>query len=156
MWPAIALVAEWNTRCTPNSCGFWTAGDAIVESTTVNGPARAPSASRSTMPIAGFAGVSHHTSCVGFSATAARRASASKASTSATSMPKRSHVRVSSWLVTENIDAWATMRSPGEHRANTMVDAAPIPDPKAMPASAPSTSATASAKACTVGVPLRA
>ncbi len=63
---------------------------------------------------------------------------------------------MSSCVVTENIEAWATMRSPGEHMAKTIVDAAPIPEAKASPASAPSISATASANAWAVGVPLRA
>ena len=48
MWPPIALVAECTTRSTPWASGCCASGVAKVESTTVIGPAIAPSSSRST------------------------------------------------------------------------------------------------------------
>ena len=58
LWPAMALVAECTTRSTPWSSGRCTSGVAKVESTTVIGPAMAPSSSRSTRSRRGLAGVS--------------------------------------------------------------------------------------------------
>ena len=64
LWPARPLVAAWSTRSTPWSSGRCTVGPAKVESTTVIGPAMAPTASRSTSDSAGLAGVSTKTTCV--------------------------------------------------------------------------------------------
>ena len=47
---------------------------------------------------------------------------------------------------------WATTWSPLEQRAITIVATAPMPEAKASPDSAPSSSATASSNALTVGL----
>ena len=50
---------------------------------------------------------------------------------------------------------WATMWSPGEHSAKTTLAVAPMPDPNASAASAPSRAATASSNAFTDGLEYR-
>ncbi|CAB4774418.1 unannotated protein [freshwater metagenome] len=85
--PAIALVAECSTSETPNSRGRWIIGVAKVESTTVNGPRRLPSSSRSASASLGLDGVSARTSIVRPGRTASRKAPGSVASTSVTSIP---------------------------------------------------------------------
>ena len=87
--PAMAFVAECTTRSTPWSSGRWISGVAKVESTTVIGPAMAPTSSRSTMSRRGLAGVSAMTSVVLPGMTAAAKAPGSVASTKVTSMPNR-------------------------------------------------------------------
>ena len=103
-----------------------------------------------------MAGVSTSTITVRPGRTAAATASASVPSTNVTSMPKRGHTVVKSWLVTENVLRWATTWSPCEHRPRTTDEMAPMPEPKASAASAPSSRATASSNWATVGLPLRA
>src|SRR5581483_5066898 len=132
-----------------------TGGGANVLSHTVNGPVIEPIASRSITSRPGLAGDSTNTSCVLPGRTAARTASVAVASTKVTSMPKRGHSIVKSWLVTENVEAWATMWSPVEQNVSTTEVIAPIPDPNARAASAPSSAATASSNSITVGLPLR-
>jgi hypothetical protein len=95
----MALVAEWTTMSTPWSSGRWPNGVAKVESTTVMGPAMAPSSSRSTRSSRGLAGVSAQTSIVLPGMTASCIAPGDVPSTKVTSIPKRGHMAWStSWV----------------------------------------------------------
>ena len=99
LWPAMALVAECTTRSTPWSRGRCTSGVAKVESTTVIGPAMAPSSSRSTRSRRGLAGVSANTRVVLPGRIASANDPGTVASTNVTSMPKRGQaVCSSSWV----------------------------------------------------------
>ena len=102
-----------------------------------------------------MAGVSTNTSCVLPGRTAAATASASVPSTKVTSMPSRGHSIVNSWFVTEKVRLCATTWSPVEQNVSITDVIAPIPDPNASAASAPSSAAMASSNSSTVGLPLR-
>src|SRR5262245_22802413 len=120
-----------------------TGGGAIVLSTTVNGPAIAPSASRSTMSMPAGADDATHTVSVWPGLIALTTFGGSVASTNDTSMLSRGHSIVNNWCVTENVFAWATMWSPAPQNVNTTDAIAPMPEPNASAASAPSSAATA-------------
>ena len=151
LWPAMPLVAECSERCTPWASGCWPSGVANVESTTVNGPRRAPSSSRSTSSSRGLEGVSASTSIVRPGCTAAANAPGSVPSTRVRPMPMRAHGPCRNASVPAYNWRWATMWSPLEQSANTTVASAPIPEANASESSAPSSDAIASSNDRTVG-----
>ena len=92
-------MAECTTRSTPNSAGLWASGVANVESTTVIGPAMAPTSARSITSSLGLAGDSAITSTVRPGMTASAKAPGSVPSTKVTPMPKRGQAVCSSSCV---------------------------------------------------------
>ncbi len=74
-------------------------------------------------------------------------------STKVTSIPKRGQAPAKSPFDEVYSDRAATTWSPAEHSASTVAVIAPMPLAKAWAPGAPSSSATASSKAATVGFP---
>src|ERR671919_556423 len=126
--PAMPLVAAWSTRSAPSDSGCWTTGVAKVESTTVNGPGTAATASMSVSVSAGLAGVSTKTSWVLPGRTASTNCWGSVPSTNVTSMPSRGQWAPKKVDVAENVCRCATTWSPVEHSPSTVVVTAAMPE----------------------------
>ena len=153
-WPSRYFVAEWITRSAPSANGSWSAGVQKQLSTASSAPERfatSASAAMSAISVSGFEGVSRNRSRVD-GRTARRHASASAPSTNVVSTPNFVSTFVKSCTVAPKMLDDETMWSPPFISPITQARIAAMPEAVATQASAPSSAASRSWNAATVGL----